>query len=77
MKAFGYAKGETRLLTLSEVSMAVTADELRGLAAFFLECADDMERMADYDHRHYADFRPHADIETDVIVASARYIKVD
>ena len=61
MNLYGYADEEKppeaiTPLTLAEVTLCATPDELRSLSQFLVECADEMLRMgASYDHVHLSD----------------------
>jgi hypothetical protein len=61
MKLFGYADQgldaeHIAPLTLAEVTLCATPQELRRMAEFLVACASDMERMGDsYDHVHLGD----------------------
>ena len=61
MKLYGYpGQRATREgiapLTLAEVTLCATPNELRQMAGFLLSCAAEMERMGStYDHVHLSD----------------------
>ena len=58
MKFYGYQEnGNDSLLTLEEVSMAVTCvDEIRYLIDFLNYVANEMERRDEFGHEHFSDF---------------------
>ena len=61
MRLSGYSDtglpiGEIVHAALAEVTLCATPVELRGMAEFFLFCANEMERMGGaYDHIHLSD----------------------
>ena len=61
MKLYGYAastKPPQEIVpdVLAEVSLAASAIELRAMAKFLIECADEMDRMGEsFDHVHLSD----------------------
>ena len=61
MKVYGYSESARQAESvvpeaLAEISLVMTAGELRLLAGFSLECANEMERMgAVFNHVHLSD----------------------
>lgn len=61
MKLFGYACSELPLenihpLALAEVTLNADPEELRAMAKFLADCADEMDRMGvAFDHVHLGD----------------------
>jgi hypothetical protein len=55
MKFFGYTNTlEAQPTELCEVTLCVSATELRALSAFFLKCAVEIEAApADWEHEHF------------------------
>lgn len=50
---------QIRFIELVEIALEVSPSELRKIAAFLSNAADDMERMgADFDHEHLSDYQP-------------------
>ncbi len=60
MRIYGYEEGQTPDTVpsppLAEVTLNATPSELRAMAKFLSDCADEMDRLGDrYDHVHLAD----------------------
>lgn len=61
MRLFGYENTDLppeKIVpsALAEVTLVASPDELRAIAAFLVECADEMDRMGStYDHIHLSD----------------------
>jgi len=61
MKLYGYVdEGKPpeaiTAITLAEVTLCATPEELQALSRFLAECADEMVRMGPtYDHVHFSD----------------------
>ena len=60
MRIYGYEEGQPPGTVpsppLAEVTLNATPTELRAMAKFLSDCADEMDRMGDrYDHVHLAD----------------------
>lgn len=60
MRIYGYEDGQSPEAVssppLAEVTLNATPTELRAIAKFLGDCADEMDRMGDrYDHVHLAD----------------------
>ncbi|MGO1000542.1 Imm32 family immunity protein [Lysobacter sp. CA196] len=78
MKLWGYSKkereaGEVRLMELAEASLLATPAELRRIAAFLSDAADNMDRMgSDYDHEHLGDRQPGFEDSPHLVVARAK-----
>ena len=53
MKAFGYEVDSDKLLKLNEVTLQCDSEELRSLAKFFEECADEMDACEHWEHEHF------------------------
>jgi len=65
MKCFGYTKNDADTLSeFSEVTFQTNSDDLRRLAKFLLQCADEMENTPDWEHEHFDGDKS----DTDVIV---------
>ncbi|MGJ7902121.1 Imm32 family immunity protein [Lysobacter sp. 1R34A] len=64
---------EFRHIELAEISLLATPVELRRIAAFLSDAADNMDRMGgDYDHEHLGDRQPGFDDSPHLVVARAR-----
>ena len=60
MRIYGYEDGQPPSTApsppLAEVTLNATPTELRAMAKFLSDCADEMDRMGDrYDHVHLSD----------------------
>lgn len=60
MRIYGYEDGQSPDTVpsppLAEVTLNATPTELRAMAKFLSDCADEMDRMGDrYDHVHLSD----------------------
>ena len=57
---------------LAEITLIATPAELRRMAAFFSNAADEMERMGPaYDHEHLCDRQPGFDDSPQLVVVNA------
>lgn len=78
MKLGGYSVedqdvDEVRFIELAEVSLSASPAELRRIAAFLNDAADNMERMgATYDHEHLSDRQPGFDDSPHFVVLTTR-----
>lgn len=78
MKVYGYSESARQAESvvpeaLAELSLVATAGELRLLAGFLSECANEMERMgAAFDHVHLSDRIKAFRTSPQFIVAGAR-----
>lgn len=76
MKIFGYDvdDGDEREgpRTLRESTLLVTAAELRDIARFLLQCADEIDVHGErFGHEHLCDFLRPLQLDADLIVARA------
>ena len=59
MKIFGYLKNKDESVPseLAEISIMARPEELRKIAEFYLNCADELERPTEdaWDHKHFSD----------------------
>ena len=78
MKIFGYPSKANPSqtegpLTLGEVTLCATPEELRSISMFLTSCADEMVRMgAKYDHIHLSDVVHAFQESPQFVVAPAR-----
>ncbi|MEG3790644.1 hypothetical protein V1318_11000 [Lysobacter sp. CCNWLW3] len=78
MKLGGYSvedrdADEVRFIELAEISLSASPAELRRIAAFLTDAADNMERMgATYDHEHLSDRQPGFDDSPHFVVLTTR-----
>ncbi|MCP5214665.1 MAG: hypothetical protein H6995_06645 [Pseudomonadales bacterium] len=56
MKIFGYKFGSEDLYLLNEVTLQGSPEELKKLADFLIECAQEMVTDKDWEHEHFKDF---------------------
>ena len=64
---------EVRFIELAEISLSASPAELRRIAAFLNDAADNMERMgATYDHEHLSDRQPGFDDSPHFVVLTTR-----
>lgn len=64
---------EVRFIELAEISLSASPAELRRIAAFLNDAADNMERMgATYDHEHLSDRQPGFDDAPHFVVLTTR-----
>lgn len=64
---------EVRFIELAEIGVSASPAELRRMAAFLNDAADNMERMGDvYDHEHLSDRQPGFDDSPHFVVLKAR-----
>ncbi|MCX2803372.1 hypothetical protein SAMN05660479_03337 [Microbulbifer thermotolerans] len=70
MRAFGYESGGDKLLTISEVTLQASPEELRKLAKFVEKCAAEMDEDENWEHEHYSEYVgvENSSIECDLIV---------
>ena len=77
MKLYGYAdEGKSpeaiRPLTLAEVTLCASSEELQTLSRFLAECANEMARMgSSYDHVHFSDRHKEFRSSPQFVVAAA------
>lgn len=80
MNLYGYPEASTQEQpsVLTEAALAATAAELRRIAAFFVHCADEMERMGDaFDHLHLGDFDREFENGAQLVVARRQAPQVE
>ena len=71
MKVYGYSlEDDDSLLSMGEVSIQATPNELRKISSFLLKCAEDLEKNDDFDHEHFQDFAGATDNDPDLIIVS-------
>lgn len=69
MKIFGRIDGCEDLFSLSEIAIQVEPEVLRGIAAFFTRCAQEMEGKIPWDHEHFSDSEFATDSSPEIIVS--------
>jgi hypothetical protein len=76
MNLYGYSSVDNEnldLLSLRDVSILASSEELLALAAFFAKCAFEMQREESWDHAHFGDFFGNSSrLDVDIIVASSK-----
>jgi len=71
MKLYGYTEDNPdRIFELSEITIQAPPRELRILAKFINQCADEMEEHDNWDHEHLRDNFIDIDGEVDIVVFS-------
>ncbi|MGH8080182.1 MAG: Imm32 family immunity protein [Lysobacter sp.] len=64
---------DVRFVELAEISLSADPTELRRIAAFLNDAADNMERMGDtYDHEHLSDRQSGFDDSPHLVVLRVR-----
>lgn len=77
MKFYGYPLSdltveETGPVALAEVTLCADPGELKAIARFLRDCAEEMERIgADYDHLHLSDRIAQFETSPQFVVAAA------
>jgi hypothetical protein len=57
MKIYGYENEDSDLVSLQEISLKVTIDELKKLSSFIDNTINMMEKYGDeFEHEHFSDF---------------------
>ncbi|CAO95696.1 hypothetical protein [Erwinia tasmaniensis] len=57
MKIYGYENEDSDLVSLQEISLQVTIDELKKLSSFIDNAINMMEKYGDeFGHEHFSDF---------------------
>ena len=68
MKVYGYSEMETNLLSLSQLTIQANPHQLRALATFILNCANQMENDENWEHAHFLDECKSTQTEHDIII---------
>lgn len=79
MKITGYKEEDTEIdgcMVMSDIAIMASAENLRELAAFLVEAADEMDELGkDYDHIHLMDRWPKwKEGLPDIQILSSKYI---
>jgi len=56
MNLYGCCDESSEVLTLKEVTVQASSEEIRKLAKFFLQCADEIDNDDRWEHEHLSDF---------------------
>jgi hypothetical protein len=68
MKVYGKYDLEGAPLSLAEVTLQVSAEELRGIIDFFERCSAEMMLNDQWEHAHLQDFLKLSDSAVDLVV---------
>ena len=68
MNIYGYAQNKDDLLSLRDVTIKATPEEIRKVAEFLLHCASMMERNTAWEHEHFNDYIKTSDFSSDIVV---------
>lgn len=68
MKVYGKYELEDAPLSLAEVTLQVSAEELRVIMDFFERCSTEMMLNDQWEHAHLQDFLKSSDLSVDIVV---------
>ncbi|MDP3289458.1 hypothetical protein [Methyloversatilis sp.] len=69
MRIFGRIEGCEDLVALSEIAIQVEPGVLKDIAAFFSQCAQEMEVESSWEHEHFSDSEFGNDSFPEIIIA--------
>lgn len=68
MNLYGHKQNADELLSLNDVTIQASPEELRNTAEFLLHCANSIEKDSSWEHEHLNDYLKTGDASSDIVV---------